>query len=144
METFRFTNSLHLLNIFYSLVSLTGLILSIIWSWEIVLIIMFALGTALTLFGLFNCLYTKYVIDDKNLLQKTLLKTRVIKLDSVEQVYRLSNSKRDKIVIYGSGTTIYINYWISDYKQLLQILVDRCIENEFASIDKNVIELLRA
>lgn len=83
-------------------------------------------------------------IDKAAIIEQSILRKKVIYFNEIERIIKLPTSKGKKIFIgiYGTNNKIFVTFWISNYKDLIKLIVDKCSDSENIWIDPRVIQLL--
>ncbi len=103
-------------------------------------IIIFAVLILAAMYDFIKKYFLTYIISEEGLVKKTIMKTNVIlKWEDVHKIATLANVK-ESVGIFSYNKKFIINPMIKNYKDMIRIIVDKCINNEGVLIDAKVFE----
>lgn len=96
------------------------------------------------MYNLINFLFSRYIINEHSLTLKTLLKDVSINWKEIDSIVWQHAGKlvKTSIGMCAKDKRISITAWTKDYVELIQLIVDKCVENDKVKIDSRIFEFL--
>lgn len=144
MQRFRFKLYIHVFNMLSILFNVLLFILfnKIEQQNANYILILFALIAGL---NFINNLFSVYIINEKSLILKSLVKRTEINWDEIECVFEQPAGKFVKLSfgVTAKNKKISITPWTKDYKMLLELVVNEVCKGENTKIDPRVLDVIR-
>lgn len=111
---------------------------------DLINIIILTVLLLVVIYGTISVFYVHVTIDKQSMYRKILFKKRKIMFNDVKSIKQredLTSFQLFKAIVHSANEEIEISPVYANYKELLQLIIDRCDENVF--IESNIYEHLQ-
>ena len=99
----------------------------------------------LIILGHINNFFTHYIVSEKGLELKSIIKRTNIQWNEIECIMEQPAGKfvTLSIGVFSSTKRISITPWTKDYKNLLQLVIEKCKTNEKIKVDPRICDIIK-
>ncbi|WP_432664635.1 hypothetical protein R9X47_00155 [Wukongibacter baidiensis] len=96
-----------------------------------------------SIYVLIDTMYTTFIVDEKGIMKKTLLKEKKVFWRDVKRIVKSPTSQEKKVSIYifTNNETCQIPYWIEGYKELISTILKECSKSSDIFIDDSALKI---